>query len=215
MAVQLPNGVLLALGTTIGSDVTVTALSNANPGVATAAAHGLSDGDIVVVTSGWSRLNNRVVRVDSSTTGTFALEGINTSDTNLYPAGTGTGSVNEVSAWTQLSQVISIETSGGEMQFTTYSFLENDFETQLPTQSSPQPLTLTLADDPSLSGYTALVAAAQTRDNTPLRMTMPNGSVLLYNGVVSVNETPVMTKNEIITVTATFSLQALPVRYAS
>lgn len=215
MSVSLPNGVLLALGTTLGSDLTVSALTNANPGVATSTAHGLTDGDLVVVESGWSRLNGRVVRVDSSATNTFEIEGVNTTSTTLYPAGTGTGVVNEITAWTQLAQVLDLSTSGGEMQFATYSFLENDFESQLPTQSSAQSLTMTIADDPTLAGYIALKAAAVSRTAIPLRMTMPNGSVLLYNGYVSFNETPTMTKNQIMGVKATFSLLSTPVRYAA
>ena len=214
MAVSLPNGVLLALGTTLGSPITVTALSNASAAVATAASHGLSDGDIIIVNSGWSRLNERVVRVDNAST-TFELEGIDTTSTSLYPAGSGTGSVTEVQTWTQIAQVLDLSTTGGEMQFATYSFLEQDFESQIPTQSSAQTLTMTVADDPSLAGYIALKAAAETREATPLRLTMPNGAILLYNGYVSFNETPSMTKNEVMGVTATFSLVSKPVRYAA
>lgn len=215
MAVSLPNGVLLALGTTLGSPITVTALTNADPAVATATAHGLTDGDIIVVDSGWSRLNERVVRVDASDTNSLAYEGINSTSTSLYPAGSGTGTVTEVSAWTQISQVLDLSTTGGEMQFATYSFLEQDFESQIPTQSSAQTLTMTIADDPSLAGYIALKAAAETRTATPLRLTMPSGAILLYNGFVSFNETPSMTKNEVMGVTATFSLVSKPVRYAA
>ena len=215
MAVSLPNGVLLALGTTLGSPITVTALTNADPAVATATAHGLTDGDIIVVDSGWSRLNERVVRVDASDTNSLAYEGINSTSTSLYPAGSGTGTVTDVSAWTQISQVLDLSTTGGEMQFATYSFLEQDFESQIPTQSSAQTLTMTIADDPSLAGYIALKAAAETRTATPLRLTMPSGAILLYNGFVSFNETPSMTKNEVMGVTATFSLVSKPVRYAA
>ena len=48
-----------------------------------------------------------------------------------------------------------------------------------------------------------------------LKATMPNGSVILYNGYVSFNETPTMTKNSVMVVNATFSLQGRPVRYAA
>ena len=48
-----------------------------------------------------------------------------------------------------------------------------------------------------------------------LGATLPDGSKILYNGYVSFNETPSMTKNQLMAVTATFSLQSRPVRYAS
>lgn len=213
MAVSLPNGVLLSLATSYGPVVTVTGITNANPGVATATAHGFTNGDILEVTSGWSRLNNRLVRVAGVTANTFNVEGIDSSNTTLYPAGTGGGSVRKILTWTQISQILELTSSGGEMQYVNYSFLEQDFETQLPTQSSPQTLSMTIADDQSLPGFTAMKAVAQTRALTGLRATLPNGSVLFYNGYVNLDETPSMTKNQVMGCRGGFSLQSRPVRY--
>lgn len=215
MSVSLPNGITLALATAYGSPLTVSALTNANPAVATSTAHGLSDADIVVVTSGWQKLNDRAVRVSGSTTNAFDYEGIDTSSTTLYPAGSGTGSVKKVNTFTQISQILDCQTSGGDMQFANYSFLEQDFETQLPTQASPMTINLTIADDATLAGYAALKAAAEARDVRVLKCTFPNGSIILYNGYVSFNETPTMTKNQVMGVKATFNLLSKPVRYAS
>lgn len=215
MAVSLPNGVTFALATAYGAVKAISAITNANTGVASAAAHGFSDGDFVEITSGWSRLNNRVVRVDAPTTDAFNVEGINTTSTLNYPSGTGGGSAREITQWTQISQIMELSTSGGEMQFTTYSFLEQDFESQLPTQSSAMTITMGIADDPALAGYQALKSLADTRELVALKATMPNGSVILYNGYVSFNETPTMTKNSVMVVNATFSLQGRPVRYAA
>lgn len=213
MSVSLPNGVLLSLATTYASAVTVTALTNANPAVATSTGHGYSNGDILEITSGWSRLNNRLVRVAGVTANTFNLEGIDATSTTLYPAGTGTGTARKITAFTQISQILELTSSGGEMQFVTYSFLEQDFETQLPTQSSPQNLSVTIADDQTLAGYIAMKAAAQTRSLTGLRAQLPNGSVLYYNGYVNFDETPSMTKNQLMGCKGGFSLQGRPVRY--
>ena len=213
MSVSLPNGVLLSLATTYATAVTVTALTNANPAVATSTAHGFTNGDILEITSGWSRLNNRLVRVAGVTANTFNLEGIDATSTTLYPAGTGTGTARKITAFTQISQILELTSSGGEMQFVTYSFLEQDFETQLPTQSSPQNLSVTIADDQTLAGYIAMKAAAQTRSLTGLRAQLPNGSVLYYNGYVNFDETPSMTKNQLMGCKGGFSLQGRPVRY--
>src|SRR5690606_27738276 len=189
--------------------------SNANPAVVSATAHGFANGDIILLTSGWQKLNDRLFRVANQASGTFELSGQDTTSTTLYPAGTGAGSAKKVSAWTQITQVLECTTSGGEMQFASYSFLENDFESQIPTQHSAMSLQLSIADDPSLSGYAALKKAAAERAAIPLRAQMPNGSVLYYYGYVSFNETPTMTKNSVMACSATFSLMSLPVRYAS
>lgn len=215
-AVSLPNGIILSLGTALGAEKTISAVTNANPAVASSASHGLAAGDIFTLKSGWARANERVFRVGSSpATGSFSIDGLDASNTSLFPAGSGVGSAVPVTTFTQITQVLDLTTSGGDMQFTQYSFLENDFESQLPTQAAAQSLTLSIADDPSLAGYIALKNAGETRAARVLRAVFPNGSVLLYYGYVSFNETPSMTKNEVMACQATFSLLSKPVRYAS
>lgn len=213
MSVSLPNGVLLALATAYAAPQTISAISNASPGVATCTAHGYANGDILEITSGWSRLNNKLVRAASVAANTFQLEGIDTSSTSLYPAGSGIGTVRKVTTFTQIAQILELTSSGGEMQFVTYSFLEQDFETQLPTQASPQQLQITVADDSALAGYQALKVAAQTRALTGLRATLPSGALLYYNGYVNFDETPSMTKNQLMGCKGGFALQNRPVRY--
>ena len=216
IAVKLPNGVLFSLATTYAAADTVSAVTNANPGVATtSASHGVTTGDFLEVTSGWARLNQRIVRAASASGSTLSYEGIDTSSTTVYPAGSGTGSFRAITAWTQISQVLDLSTSGGDMQFATYSFLEQDFESQIPTQASPMSINITIADDASLAGYIALKAAAISRSLTGLKAVLPDSSVIVYNGYVSLNETPTMTKNQIMGVRATFSLMNTPTRYAS
>lgn len=216
MAVRLPNGVTLAIATAYDAPDTVSAVTNANPAVATTtAAHGITTGDFVEVTSGWAKLNNRIVRAAAASGSTLSYEGIDATNTQSYPPGSGGGSVRKISTWTQISQILELTSSGGEMQFVTYSFLEQDFESQLPTQASPMTMTIGIADDPTLPGYVALKNVADTRQLVAMRATLPDGSIILYNGYVSFNETPTMTKNQLMQVNATFSLQGRPVRYAS
>lgn len=215
MSARLPDGSIVSLGTAFGAVKSITALSNANPAVATSTAHGLADGALGTLVSGWSRLNGRVARVAGSVTNAFNLDGIDTSLTSLYPAGSGVGSFTPVTAWTQISQILEFGTEGGDQQFTNFSFLEQDFESQIPTTTSAQRINIDIADDPTLAGYIALKAAADQRAIRPLRLALPDGSFILYQGYVSFNETPIITKGQVMSVRATFSLLARPVRYAS
>ena len=213
MSASLPNGVIISLGTTLGSPISITALSNANPAVATATSHGLTDGDIGIVTSGWVDVNERVYKVDELSANTFSLVSQDTTKTDRYPAGTGT--ITEVTAWTQITQIMGLTTSGGDMQFTAFSFLESRRQTQMPTEASPMTLTLEIADDPSLAGYQALDAAADARTPYALRLTMPDSSKIYLYGYISFNKVPVMNKGQVMTVRATFSLLNEPTRYTS
>lgn len=215
MAAQLPDGATVLIATTYGSAKTVSAVTNASPAVATSTAHGLSNGALVLVASGWSRLNARVLRLASVATNAASFEGFDSSSTSVFTPGGGIGTMTEITALTQITQIMGFDTTGGDQQFVNYSFLEQDFETQLPTITSAQSIKISIADDPSLAGYIALKAAGEARATRALKLLLKDGSFVLYNGVVSFNETPTVTKGAIMTVSATFSLTGRPVRYAS
>ena len=215
MSVAVPNGAIVALAAAYGTPISITALTNANPAVATATAHGLTNGDIIEVTSGWSRLTGKVVRVSGVTSNTFELEGIDTTSTSIYPTGGGTGSVREVTSFTQLSQILSSSSSGGEQQFLDYQFLEADAARRIPTFKNAAGLTFSVADDATQAGYILASAANDDRLVRAVRVTLPTGAVILYNAYISLNKTPSMTVNELMAVEVTLSLVAEVVRYAS
>ncbi len=215
MTVSVPNGALVAIASGYGSALTVSALTNANPGVATSTAHGLANGDFVEVTSGWSRLTNKVVRVANVTTNTFELEGIDTSSTSIYPAAGGTGSVRKITGWTQLSQILSSSSSGGEQQFLEYQFLEADAQKRIPTFKNAAGLTLSVADDATQAGYILASTANDDRLQRAVRITLPSAAKILYNAYISLNKTPTLTVNELMAVEVTLSLLAEVVRYAT
>lgn len=91
----------VAVQSTVGSDLTVTAVTLANPGVATSTAHGLANGDVVVfeVTDGMVELDGQAVRIANITANTFELEGLNTTAYSTWSAGIA----NEVTAWATMS----------------------------------------------------------------------------------------------------------------
>lgn len=215
MAVYLPNGITLALATSYGQHKDVQAITNDNPALVTANGHGFVNGEFVEVFSGWAKLNQRVVRVVNASANTFQLEEIDTTSEIVYPPGTGGGTARKINAFTQITQTIDVTMTGGDMQFVTYSFLEQDFESQIPTEASPQNIKITIGDDPNLAGYIALRNAAADRMIRALKLTFPSGATILYNGYVSFNETPTMVKNEVMTVAGGFALLSKPVRYRS
>lgn len=216
MAFTLPNGVTFALATAYASALTVTAATNATETVLTVT-NSLSIGDYVEVTSGWNKLNGRIFRLKAVTGTTVTLEGIDadTSSTVLFPAGSGTGSIRKINTFTQIAQVLECTSSGGEPQYTTFSLLEEDYDRQIPTTTSAQSLAMSIGDDPSLPGYIALKTVARSRAATALKATFPSGSVIMYNAIFALDETPSMTKGSVMAVNAGAALQGRPVRYAA
>lgn len=215
MAISLPNGSTVSISNGFGTAKTITATTNADPGVVSSAAHGYTDGDYVVIESGWARLNERIVRVDSAATGTFAMEGIDTSNTTIYPSGGGTGTATEITGWTQLAQILGSTSTGGEQQFWTGQLLEGDREIRIPTTKTAAGITFTVADDPTLPGYILAKEANDDRLPRAVMVTLSNGAKLLYYAYISLSTIPSLTVNEAMTVEVTLSLLADPTRYAS
>lgn len=215
MAFKLPNGAIMEIGVAFATAILATAISNANPAVVSAAAHDLEDGDVVVVTSGWVRLDGKVARVDDALASTFALEGIDTTRTQVYTAGSGAGSVRAVTSWAQISQITQVAMSGGEQQFYTFGFLEDDDDRQLPTTKNPITMTLTVADDPAKPYVPICEEADEDKEPRVVRLKLPNGSVIYYNAYVSISATPTLDRNSLMTRTITLSLAARPTRYAA
>lgn len=151
MASNLPNGAALALATAYAASLNVTAASNATSSVLTVT-NTLALNDYVEYTSGWSRANARIFRVAAATGTTVTLEGLDTTNTTLFPVGGGIGSIRKINTWTSIIQIVDSVLSGGEPQTTTFQYLENDFEQELSTVTSASSIDLTIGDDPTLAG---------------------------------------------------------------
>ena len=216
MAITLATGTQVAYASTFGTQFTVSAITNANPAVATlSASHGVAVGDFIELTSGWDLLNKRVVRVSAVATNAVTLEGINTTDTNNYPAGSGAGTGREITAWTSITQIQSIETSGGDLNYADITTIADRTQKQVPTTRSPQQISLTVFDDPTLSYYAGLVSAADSNAITPMKIVFPNATRLLANGYFSVQKNPNVNVNQPLTANISFSAVADPVRYST
>lgn len=216
MAITLSTGAIFAIAKTYGSAVNMTALTNAAEAVATlAAGHSCVVGDYLEVTSGWGRLNGRIVRVKTVATNDVTFEGINTVSTTVYQAGTGTGTIRRITAWTNLSQVQEISSSGGEVQFADITAIDDVVAKQMPTIRSPVTMSLTMFDDPTLAWYADVVTADEARTPYGLRISSPNGSKLVANAYWNVQRVPQLASNQPAKTQLTLTYAAEPVRYAS
>lgn len=216
MAITLATGTLVAIASTYGTSSNMTALTNASNAVATlAAGHGVTVGDFLEVTSGWDRLNGRIVRASAVSTNDVTLEGIDTSSTSLYPAGTGTGSVRRITAWTNLSQITSdINVSGGDQQFADITTLNDRTQKRIPTVRGAVAVTLPFFDDPSLAWYAPVRSASETATATAVRMIFPNNSRLVANAYWSLQTVPTI-EDSTLRGSISLSFVAEPTRYTT
>jgi hypothetical protein len=206
MASFFPNGTVFAISTVYGADKTVTAITNANPGVASSTAHGLGDGDILLLSLASTRLDQRVVRVDGSVTNAFDLEGIDTTSTTLYPSGFGVGTAKAATTFVPLSQTTNTQSSGGEQQYFQWVYLEDGKQRQRKTFKNARALQWTGDFDPSLAWHAALLTADEDGTTRVLRATLPSGVKYYWSVEVSFDGEPTFTANQNQQVTAVFSL---------
>lgn len=216
MAITLATGTQVAIASTYGTSVAMSAITNASEAVATlAAAHGVVVGDFLEITSGWDLLTGRLVRVKTVVTNDVTFEAINTASVTNYPAGTGVGSIRRITAWTSITQIQGLSTSGGDQSFADITTITDRTQKQIPTTRSPQQIDLTVFDDPALSWYPVVVAASDSSVATGMRIVFPNASRLVANGYFSLQKTPTVAANAPLTAAIGFSSLADPVRYAN
>lgn len=211
--IALPNGSTFQIAATFGAAKPITTIANANPAVATSAAHGLIDGDFVLLEAAWGRLDGRAVRVADQDADTFTLENINTTDTAFYPAGSNTGKFQEVLTMTEITKITGVTTSGGEQQFLTVGYLADDDDRQYPTNRNPISMQLTVEDQPAAAYVSVVEGFTDSKQQTVAILTLPNKDQIVYPGFVSITDTPTLERNALMTRTITFSLSGRPIRY--
>jgi hypothetical protein len=215
MAISLPNNSAFKIASVYAAALAVSAASNAAECVLTTAANTFAVGDLLEYTGGWVRANARIFRAKAVTGTTVTLEGFDTTSVAIFPAGGGVGSVRKITTWVPMPFMQSFEVSGGDPKYTTAEFIDFDDEISLPNGFSATSVAITIADDPSLPHHAVLKTSTDSKKLTAVMVQLPTGSILLYNGIVGFNETPSMTKGQVMAVKAGLALQGRVVRYAA
>lgn len=215
MAYFFPEGSKVYFSTNLAAAKTVTGATNANPSVATSAAHGYVDGDELLFTSGWEDATDTVFKADQLTADTLSLLGLNAVDTNFYPAGTGTGTLQKISNWKEVPQVLGVSTSGGDARFTTVDLLAKRNSINVPTGFNAASMTLTLAHDPANANYQDMVSISRGLSKVAFKLVLSGGAVMYGYGYLSVSEAPQLNRNQVNQVQAAITFLGRPISYAS
>mgnify|MGYP000900530339 FL=1 len=215
MAFGLPDGSILSFGTTLGSSKTMSAISNASEAVATLeASHGVVENDILIITSGWLKLNKRIARADSVATNDVTLEDINTASTSVYPAGSGVGSIREVTAWTQIPYIKDFQGQGGEQQTVVEEFLDSDDQYEFFTSRTPRRYNMGVAyQGPSATHFPLLRGASDAKTETAFRIVFPDSSVTYFLAVPAFDVVPTMNKGQVQVNNLVLLVRAEPTTY--
>ena len=213
---RTPTGTVHSVATALATAKTVTGVTNAVEAVVSSVAHGLSNSDIVLIYSGWGRLNFRAFRIKNVLTDSFALEGADTTNTDLYSPGAGIGTVRKVSAWVDLGRTMNHSSSGGDAKTVNVKFIESDVEIVLNDGFNAVQRTFDMdADMIGTPAYAALKMLSATDADTVVRRRAKSGAVSLIPAKVSFNEEETLSEGQAVTVKGTFNAQNISTRYAA
>jgi len=216
MAVSVPNNSTFSVATTYGAPISVTGATNATESVLTTATNTFAIGDILEFSSGgWVKANLRMFRVKAATTTSVTLEGFDTTSVKAFPAGNGAGSLRKVMTWTVMPYMKEFTVSGGDPKYNTEEFLDVEDEVQMFNGFSASSIAMSIADDPSLPHNAVLQAATDAQAVTAVRVVLPSGAPLLYNGVLGFNPSPSLVKGQGMVVKCGIALRSRVNRYAA
>lgn len=208
----VPEGSRFFFSETFATAKGITALTNANPAVATSVAHGFLDNDEVLLNLGWEDANG-VWRVDQLSADSFGVLGLDATDTDFYPAGGGTGTAQKVSGWVEIPQVLTINTTGGDPRYTPINPLARRNAIQKPTGFNPSSIELGLGWDPSLPAYQQMQSISRRLKQVALKMSLSGGAVAYAFGTLAVSEIPALTSGQPNTVRAAMAVDGRMISY--
>lgn len=197
MSLSMPNGTIFGFSTAIGAAIVASAVSNANPAIATVPAATVDAGDVLVALSpGWPNANNIAVEAGTAATAVELL-GLDTTETFLFPAGEAGMTLMVASNFVDFSQQGDLSMSGGEQNYWNGQFLEDRSGRQIsmPTFKTSKIMTLPLFYDPSLPWYNAAKLIDAKREAVVLRAVLPNGDRQYRYGFMSFDSDPSMAVN--------------------
>ncbi len=175
------RGVKVEVGKTEGSAKTVTAVTLADPGVATSTAHALTDKTVGYFknVTGMVNLEGQAVRIGGVTANTFNLTDI---DTTEYPAFTA-GQFIPITAWSTLAKATSISEGGGDPEKLNTTVLLDDIRKEANGLLAAETVTIQLLAE-SLASEALQICrrAARSADALVFRVTWKNGDVMIFRG---------------------------------
>jgi hypothetical protein len=191
MSYQALVGAKFFISTGLGAAVNISSISNASPPlVTTAAAHGGVDGEEFVIFNSWDDYNEAVARIDQLSATTFTIPGYDTSDANWYPPASAVGTVQKVSGWQEIGQVLGISPSGGEAKFEELSPFDRRNGVKVPTGFTASSLEMTLGWDRSRTDQQLLQTASRSAGKRAFKFVLPGGVYGYAYGTVSASALP-------------------------
>ena len=127
----------------------------------------------------------------------------------------GAARVQKISGWTEIPQVLTIASQGGDPRYTTISPLARRNAINVPTGFNPTSITLTLGHDASNANYQVMLGISRALSKVAFKMALSGGAVTYGYGYMAVSELPSLNVNQANQVQASLTLLGRAMSYAS
>lgn len=198
------SNVKVEVQATLETADTITAITKANPAVLSAAAHGWSNGDVIVLDiSGMAELDGQAVRVANITAGTAELEGIDSTNFGTFTSGTA----QKVATWNTFSLATAMnvdEQSVDEIDVTTLLDTQRKIAYGLLSAVKGSFNALWEATDTALVN---LRAATKAKSPRVFRVTFADSSKVILNALVALGDSFQLEQGDAAKCTCSFTLQ--------
>lgn len=177
------QGSTLAIGTGSGGAKTITGVQVGNPTILTITSNGFNNGDVVSLASltgtDAALLNGQTVSVRYATTNTIAIA-IDTTGKTIT-AGSGTATPVTFTQIANLKDFSGFDGAASEIDVTNLSSTAKEFRLGL---TDPGQFTINIDYDGSNAGHVALRQKQSSGALSNFQLTLPNSSVITFNGYV-------------------------------
>ncbi|HRG72104.1 MAG TPA: phage tail tube protein [Thauera aminoaromatica] len=184
-------GSAFAITTGLASAKAISNITNADPPVFTATAHGYSNADEVLLVVDWEDFNYSIIRVSNQATNTFEVAGYDSTNTTFYPQGSDTGNAYKISGWQSLGQILGITPQGGDARYEELAPFDKRNGVRIATGFNPSSFEMELGFDDSRTDQTLLLAASRAQEKLGFRFTLSGPTYAYAYGTVSCSALPI------------------------
>lgn len=207
------SGVAVAMQSAIAAGIVITGISNANPAVVTFTGSAPANGSVVLIKAfGMSQVDGRMFRVAASGSGTFALEG---EDSTLYDTFTS-GGFQVITLGVSITTATTVAAAGGTFPFIDTTTIHASVKSQIPGLPDAASYTMENIWDVSDAGLIAMKSASQLQAERGFKFTFGTGGlVMLFYGFVGATLLPGGQAQQLVTTPSVITMNGLPTYYAS
>lgn len=212
LEVTVWSDVGVAVQTVLASPKTISAITKANPAVASSTAHGFNDGDLVLLkVSGMADVDYLVARVDNKTTDAFDLEGVDSTDFDTFVSGTA----EKITFGAAASTITNVTASGGEAEDINIRTIHRSQDFVIPGNFAPLVMNMESLWDVNDPALLALKAFSKAKTPAAIAITFATGSKVYFAATPGVSLAPTGSAGGPVTTPVKLGLRGDLTAYAS